>query len=707
MNSKEIINSQMKPPLLSGKSVAGKRAELIAYFKNTWQTYDGLFSLINNDEAYYLRPEPLRHPLIFYFGHTATFYINKLILGKFMTNRISEKLEAICAVGVDEMSWDDLDSTHYDWPTVEEVREYRQQVYKLILTLIEEMPLELPIAQNSLAWVILMGCEHERIHIETSSVIMRMLPLSNLTPSKQWLSCSDVGIAPKNILQKVSGKQLLLGKDKADETYGWDNEYGEVEVSVDDFNASKYLVSNQEFLVFIEAGGYQQLSYWTEEGQQWLSYKKSIMPVFWFKRDQQYFQRNLLNEIPLPLNWPAEVNYLEAKAFCNWKSEQEKRFIRLPTEAEWYCLRENTSRNYDSSQEVLANTNLAYYASSCPIDRFEQQGFFDVSGNVWQWSESAIDGFSGFEVHPLYDDFSTPTFDGKHNLIKGGSWISTGNETLKSARYAFRRHFYQHAGFRYIESEHQQPPVVKVNQYETNVQLCQQLNSHYGNVDSYPQQLAQQIKRVLKQYSIMNNKLLNLGCGVGRTAFELATVFSNIDAVDFSAGIIQYPVKLQQQGEIRYQTIIEGDIVAFNEQSLSKLSLNHFGKNINFCQGDAVNLKPIFTDYDVILLQQCLEKSYQPKKIISEIHQRLNQQGLLIVVSDFCFDPMLADKMHWLGGLKVNGENMSGFDGMSELLSKHFILLEQTTLIEKICLSRNKKVNTELSFSVWQLQSQG
>lgn len=59
-----------------------------------------------------------------------------------------------------------------------------------------------------------------------------------------------------------------------------------------------------------------------------------------------------------------------------------------------------------------------------------------------------------------YTMISTPTFDGKHNLIKGGSWISTGNLALKSSRYAFRRHFFQHAGFRYVVSRYQEPLIV-------------------------------------------------------------------------------------------------------------------------------------------------------------------------------------------------------------------------------------------------------
>ena len=136
-------NVRAKPPSLNGSCINAKRDELKNYFKHTWAEYESLFSLINNDSAYYLRPERLRHPLIFYFGHTASFYINKLILGKFITQRVNSRLEAICAVGVDEMSWDDLNSEHYDWPSVNEVRTYRQQVAEQVEDLIDNMPLSL------------------------------------------------------------------------------------------------------------------------------------------------------------------------------------------------------------------------------------------------------------------------------------------------------------------------------------------------------------------------------------------------------------------------------------------------------------------------------------------------------------------------------------------------------------------------------------
>jgi 5-histidylcysteine sulfoxide synthase/putative 4-mercaptohistidine N1-methyltranferase len=702
--------TQHKTPLLIGNNVEEKRQELKRYFANTWQSYESLFSLINDDEAYFLRPERLRHPLIFYYGHTATFFINKLVLGKYLTSRLNEKLEAVCAVGVDEMSWDDLDSNHYQWPTVQEVKEYRHQVFALVNQLIDKMALELPINQQSLAWVILMGCEHERIHLETSSVIMRMLPLKYLSENILWPTCPHSGEAPKNNLQLVNGTDITLGKADDDFSYGWDNEYGQLNIRVASFYASKYLVSNQEFLTFVEAGGYLQFDYWTDEGKQWLSFTQAVMPKFWVKRDEVYFQRNLLTEIPLPLNWPVEVNYLEAKAFCHWKSEQNKRFIRLPTEAEWYCLRENIPQEIVDCKEMPGNINLEYFASSCPVDKFEHNGFYDICGNVWQWTESAIDGFNGFKVHPLYDDFSTPTFDGQHNIIKGGSWISTGNEAIKSSRYAFRRHFFQHAGFRYVESDKQEAPITPVNHFETDKEICQQLASQYQNKhendSGFAVGLADYIRNVMTeiQSPISSKKLLNLGCSVGRTAFELSPDFEQIDALDFSARYIQYGVNLQNNQTIRFQSVVEGDIVNFNEISLDQVVKN-YQNNVTFNQGDAVNLKLIFNGYDVILLQQVLEQSYDPKAILNDIEQRLNKSGLVIIASNYTFDEQVTNKDKWLGGIKINGENVTVFDGISQILLPKFNLLTTSTIQQVLPINAYQNQHNRIGLSVWQLKN--
>ena len=105
-----------------------KRAEILDYFHATFDIDEKLYETLSYDDTFYLRADRLRHPLIFYFGHTATFFINKLTIARVIDTRINPRFESMFAVGVDEMSWDDLDEQHYDWPTRQQVKEYRDQV---------------------------------------------------------------------------------------------------------------------------------------------------------------------------------------------------------------------------------------------------------------------------------------------------------------------------------------------------------------------------------------------------------------------------------------------------------------------------------------------------------------------------------------------------------------------------------------------------
>jgi 5-histidylcysteine sulfoxide synthase/putative 4-mercaptohistidine N1-methyltranferase len=689
--------------LLTGSSPEAKRHELKQYFNQTWALYESLFDIINTDSAYYLKAEPLRHPLIFYFGHTATFYINKLTLSKLVDERVNDHFESMFAIGVDEMSWDDLNNTHYQWPSITEVRTYRQKVNKIVNRVIDQMPLPLPITPNCPAWIILMGIEHERIHLETSSVILRQLPLSVLKPQLQWQPCHDHGVAEPNQLLSVTGKNITLGKSEQDLTYGWDNEYGSKSFKVTDFKAAKFLVSNQEFLRFVKAGGYLTLSYWTEEGQHWLRYTKAQMPRFWRKDNGKWFQRNLTEEIPLPMNWPVEVNQLEAKAFCNWKTSQSQRSIRLPTEAEWYLLRENIADDAPEWQEVPGNISLAYYASSCPVNRFENNGFFDIIGNVWEWTETPINSFNGFTVHPLYDDFSVPTFNGKHNLIKGGSWISTGNEVIRSSRYAFRRHFYQHAGFRYVESSQEPAKMAELSVYETDQMVSQYLEFHYGaeyfDVANF---CVNGVVQALNEIQLNHRaKALDIGCSVGRASFELAKVFDQVDAIDFSARFIQQAYALTEQGEKHYTICTEGDLQEFKSVSLTELGYQNEANKITFTQGDACNLKSQYSGYDLVYAANLIDRLGDPKVFLDTIHQRINQGGYLVIISPYTWLEDYTSKDKWLGGLKVKGENFTTLDGLTETLIGKFELVAVKEIPFVIRETKRKFQHSVSEMTIW------
>src|SRR5690554_1315953 len=122
-----------------------KREEIREYFLKTWALDELLYTQLKSDEIFYKRGDPLRHIILFYLGHTAVFFINKLYLAKIIDKRINPSFESTFAIGVDEMSWDDLDNNNYDWPPVSEVREYRDEAKKVILDVIDNAPLVLPI----------------------------------------------------------------------------------------------------------------------------------------------------------------------------------------------------------------------------------------------------------------------------------------------------------------------------------------------------------------------------------------------------------------------------------------------------------------------------------------------------------------------------------------------------------------------------------
>ena len=689
---------------LDGTDPDEKRREILHYFRDSWQWFEALFDVLADDSVFYRQSEPTRHPMIFYFGHTAVFFVNKLILAKVIDARIDPAFESLFAVGVDEMQWDDL-QTPYPWPEVFEVRRYRAKVKALVESLIETLPLVLPITQESPWWVILMGIEHERIHIETSSVLHRQMPLEYVKESGHFTYSEDSGEAPRNRLVPVPGATVELGKPRNHFLYGWDNEYGHRVEDVADFEAGQYLVSNAEYLEFVEAGGYETLRYWDEEGQAFLRRSQAKHPPFWIPDGQGAFRFRLLEKtIDFPYDWPVEVNCLEAEAFCRYKSEKEARTYRLPTEAEWYRMLELADVVKDDIFDAArANLNFAHVASSVPVNRFAHGAFFDIVGNVWQWTATPIDGFEGFEPHPVYDDFSTPTFDAKHNLIKGGSWASTGNEITRHSRYAFRRHFYQHAGFRYVCGA----PIAKQaasNTYETDEAVAQYCEFQYG-----PEYFGvRNFARTCAEYAIDFSKTtpqrraLDLGCATGRASFELARVFDDVTGADFSARFIQVGVQMRDRGEISYARVEEGEITTMQTHTRDEFDLDFDLSHVQFWQADACNLKPQFSGYDLILATNLIDRLYEPALFLDTVHERLNEGGVLVLTSPYTWLETYTKKAHWIGGYyDETGRPVETLEGLKRHLLAHFMLVSTLDVPFVIRETARKYQHTVAQMSVW------
>jgi 5-histidylcysteine sulfoxide synthase len=359
------------------------RETLQDYFDNTWTLTEVLLSSLQGEEAFMRSPyHNLRHPMIFYYGHPAAVYVNKLRVAGLLTDPINSYFESIFETGVDEMSWDDLVSCYLAslivslfclllllyqsknklaWPSVAAVKDYRKTVYDTVTRLIQALtPAQLAsIDQKSPLWAFFLGFEHERIHLETSSVLINELPLKfvrfpEALPGyhSSWPARSEdisTPIAgqhfPVNDMIDVPKQTVSIGKPREFPTFGWDNEYGHREFVVPAFRASKFKISNGEYLEFVKDAGYARRELWTEIGWKWRAFRNVKWPTMWLRTGpqghHQYDLRVIFDQGPMAWNWPVCVNFHEANAFANWKSFKTGKNYRVLTELEHRAIRDS------------------------------------------------------------------------------------------------------------------------------------------------------------------------------------------------------------------------------------------------------------------------------------------------------------------------------------------------------------------------------
>jgi len=324
------------------------------------------------------------------------------------------------------------------------VWDYRHQAQQVIVRTIKKTPLALPIHPNHPLWALMMGIEHQRIHFETSSMLIRQLPLEKVKRPALWEYAPSGGSVLKNELREVGGGMVEIGKPEDSPSYGWDSEYGYRQVQVKPFGASQYMISNGEFREFVLAGGYENADYWDKTAWDWKCRYGVKQPKFWLGDGGNYQYRAMFDEMELPLDWPVEVNYHEAMAYCRWRGEG----VRLMGEAEW-----NLAISEADGAPESYNLNLKF-GSPSPGGILPQaeslSGLFDLRGNIWEWLGDDFNPLPGFKPHYLYEDNAAPFFDNQHKMMLGGAWVTTGTGVLGFYRNWFRPSFYQHAGFRIV-----------------------------------------------------------------------------------------------------------------------------------------------------------------------------------------------------------------------------------------------------------------
>ncbi|MEK6747312.1 MAG: 5-histidylcysteine sulfoxide synthase [Pseudomonadota bacterium] len=665
------------------------RQELLDYFNNSWTLTETLFSALVSEEAYYLRPyHKLRHPMIFYYGHVVSVYINKLRVAGLIDKPLNAEFEKLFEVGVDEMRWDDLhEGNQHIWPSLAEVHAYRKQAYELIKNLIETHPFlelnRLPITQDTPMWALVMGFEHERIHLETSSVLMREMPIENLRKPDAWPDFyAAKNTSPINEMISLPASEISLGKPHDFPTFGWDNEYGTETRSVRPFSASKQLISNGEFLEFVKAGGYAEEKYWSRDGWSWRRFRNVKWPGFWVQDgpagSHLYKLRMIFEIIDMQHDLPAIVNFYEAKAYCAWKSECDGGMpYRLLTEAEHNAIRDGKESGMNSS--LMSGGESQVHALPA-----NSKGLHDVFGNVWQWCEDHFHPLTDAKPHPYYDDFSTPCYDGEHQMILGGSFISTGDEASHFARFHFRPHFFQHAGFRIARSEDGNPAcdakllhTKGVSSYEDVAMLDRYLARYWGEetdiwdpvfhgkvVKPKVVNLAKKQVELLIQYSTGFDKAIDIGCAAGRTSFDLTRHFEHVVGIDYSHTLINAANRLKRERKHPY---FRHDSAGKGMRCVAELDADINCDRIHFEQGDGSAIPVHFCNYDAVLFANVLCRLPDPRAGLERMQGTnglVKPGGIVVMTTPFSWLEKYTSCERWIDGL----------DGISKILTEFELL---------------------------------
>jgi len=290
-------------------------------------------------------------------------------------------------------------------PTVDEVYRYRRHVDEHVLDLLECS------SQDDLARVapiVTLGLNHEQQHQELIVTDLKhMLSHNPLHPVYVQRSPDPaVDPAPTSWSEFPEGV-YWIGHEGSD--FAFDNEEARHREFIQSFSLAARVVTNAEYLSFMQDGGYERPEFWLSMGWATVQQERWRAPLYWQEDDGAWWQYTLagLRQVD-PAEPVTHVSYFEADAYARWAG------ARLPTEAEW---------------EVAAVT--------VPIDgnfvesgRFHPQplnstadntGLEQVFGDVWEWTQSSYSPYPGFRIAPGALGEYNGKFMCNQYVLRGGS----------------------------------------------------------------------------------------------------------------------------------------------------------------------------------------------------------------------------------------------------------------------------------------------
>jgi len=288
-------------------------------------------------------------------------------------------------------------------PSVDDILQYRAYVD-------EEMESFLPsLEDDNLYSLIILGLNHEQQHQELMITDLKyilghnpLFPVFSEKGLQKPETCSD----EDDFVRKEEGVYEIGFEGTG---FCFDNECNKHKVYLNPFEISKHLVTNIDFLHFIESGGYTDFKYWHSDGWAWVLENEIKAPLYWYEVDGEWKFYTLEGLKTLDLSLPVcHVSYYEAAAFAAWKG------MRLPTEAEW---------------EVAATD-------------------FDW-GKRWEWTGSAYLPYPGFEKAPGAVGEYNGKFMVSQKVLRGASEATSPGHSRRTYRNFFQPYYrWQFTGLR-------------------------------------------------------------------------------------------------------------------------------------------------------------------------------------------------------------------------------------------------------------------
>ena len=216
--------------------------------------------------------------------------------------------------------------------------------------------------------------------------------------------------------------------------------------------------------------------------------------------------------------------------------------------------------------------------------------------------------------------------------------------------------------------------------YESDRAIAEYLLFHYGtarevlphafgpdNSLNYP---ARCVSECLQLETLATPaRALDLGCAVGRSAFDLARHCESVVGIDYSSRFITVANHLRDQGSLTYSYLVEGDLT----QPATAIVPGDIDRaRVSFEHGDAQALRPDLGRFDVVLLGNLIDRLREPNRLLEQLPDMVNPRGQLIITSPYTWLEEYTPKSCWLGGFERDGQPVRTSQALRQTLEPAF-----------------------------------